>query len=73
MLTYAEYMKAARELQALARHFGDRCNSDSTLTAREATQLVRVALNGGNVLEAHARGMGPPPGETDGKETAATA
>lgn len=44
------YDKAAAECQALARHFGDRQNSDSTLTAREASKVVTAVLNAGNLL-----------------------
>lgn len=101
-MTKQEYFKLARELQAVAKRWGDRCNSDAGptvrdvlgecrdalaimndpdagdarrlecartalkavlnnvgggFTAREATEIVRAALNGGNVLEAIARGM----------------
>jgi hypothetical protein len=41
--------------QSVARHFGDRCNSDSTLTAKEATNLVKAVLNAGNLLEMWSR------------------
>jgi hypothetical protein len=40
-----------RRVIEIARHFGDRCNSDSTLTAREATEVVKACLNAGNALE----------------------
>lgn len=43
--------KLAAELQAVARLLGDRQNSDSTLTARQATQIVSACLSAGNVLE----------------------
>lgn len=35
----------------MARLLGDRQNSDSTLTARQATQIVSACLSAGNVLE----------------------
>lgn len=51
MMDEATLRQFQRRVNEIARHFGDRCNSDSTLTAREATEIVKACLNAGNALE----------------------
>lgn len=54
----------ARQCQQVARHFGDRQNRDTTLTAVECQAVVTRMLNAGNILEQLAReqsGIAPPP------------
>lgn len=48
-------LTTARECQAVAKHFGDRQNSPSTLSPREAHAIVNACLNAGNLLEQEAR------------------
>ena len=54
----------AAECQQVARHFGDRQNRDTTLTADEAQKIVTRCLNAGNVLEQLAREQEPQPQES---------
>ncbi len=44
------FQMIAVECQMLARAFGDRQNSESKLTAKEATKVVTTLLNAGNLL-----------------------
>lgn len=57
MFSLKQIESMSRECIKLARHFGDRQNSESKLTAREAEALVTCLLNAGNTMEHIARDM----------------
>ena len=47
---FQTFSRVALRCQKMARHFGDRQNSDSTLTAKECMTLVTTLLDAGNLM-----------------------
>lgn len=47
---FATFSRVALGCQKMARKFGDKQNSDSTLTATDCMKLVSLLLNAGNLM-----------------------